>query len=137
MKNNKPWLPLVILFVVLNGFFITGKNFLNREGFSHEVLLGGNLVLFAATFLSFYISQKSIVSTNVNSSVRSLYGSFMAKFFLIAIAAFVYIMTAKKEINKPSLYICMGLYVVYTVVEVVTLQKLLQQNRRQAKPPVE
>lgn len=57
MKNNKPWLPLVILFVVLNGFFITGKNFLNREGFSHEVLLGGNLVLFAATLVFLHFAK--------------------------------------------------------------------------------
>jgi hypothetical protein len=53
----------------------------------------------------------------------------MIKFFLIAIAAFVYIMVAKKNLNKPALITCMGLYLVYTFVEVSSLQKLLKQKK--------
>ena len=113
----------------MNAGFIAGKNFLNGKGIDHEVLIVGNLVIFIATALSFYISQKSISSANPNSSVRSLYGSFMVKFFLIAIAAFIYIMIAKKNVNKPALIICMGLYLVYTFLEVSSLQKLLKQKK--------
>ena len=129
MKSRKPWFPLVLLFVILNAFFLGAKNVLNREGIDQLVLTGGNLVLFLATILSFYVSQRSLASTNPNASVRSLYGSFMIKFFLIAIAAFTYIMMAKKDLNKPALFICMGLYLVYTVVEVSSLQKLLKQKK--------
>jgi signal transduction histidine kinase len=131
MKRQKPWFPLLLLFVFLNAFFLTGKNFLVKQGIDHLVLIGGNLVLFIATALSFYVSYKSVTSPNPHSSVRSLYGSFMIKFFLIIIAAFVYIMVAKKELNKPALFICMGLYLVYTVVEVAALQKLLKQQRQE------
>jgi hypothetical protein len=129
MKSRKPWFPLLILFVFLNTFFLLGKGFLNKQGIDHEVLIGGNLILFIATALSFYISQRSLTSTNPGSSVGSLYGSFMVKFFIIAIAAFVYIMAAKKNLNKPALFICMGLYLVYTIVEVSSLQKLLKQRK--------
>ena len=110
---------------MLNTFFLVGKSFLNKQGIDHEVLIGGNLILFIATALSFYISQRSLVSPNPRSSVGSLYGSFMAKFFIIAIAAFV----AKKNLNKPALFICMGLYLVYTFLEVASLQKLLKQKK--------
>ncbi len=130
MKNRKPWFPLLLLFVFLNAFFLIGKNFLNKQGIDDLVLIGGNLILFIATALSFYISHKSITSNNPNSSVRSLYGSFMIKFFLIAIAAFIYIMVVKKNINKPALVICMGLYLVYSFAEVASLQKLLQQKKQ-------
>ena len=129
MKSRKPWLPLVLLFVILNVLFLAAKNLLIREGIDPLVLTGGNLVLFLATSLSFYVSQRSLGSANPNASVRSLYGSFMIKFFLIAIAAFVYILMAKKELNKPALFICMGLYIVYTVVEVSSLQKLIKQKK--------
>lgn len=129
MRNRKPWIPLLLLFIFLNSFFLLGKSFLNKQGVDHLVLIGGNLILFIATALSFYISQRSLVSTNPRSSVGSLYGSFMAKFFIIAIAAFVYIMVAKKGLNKPALFICMGLYLVYTFVEVSSLQKLLKQKK--------
>ena len=129
MKSRKSWFPILILFILLNTFFLVGKSFLNKQGIDHEVLIGGNLILFIATALSFYISQRSLVSPNPRSSVGSLYGSFMAKFFIIAIAAFVYIMVAKKNLNKPALFICMGLYLVYTFLEVASLQKLLKQKK--------
>ena len=129
MISRKPWFPLVFLFILLNALFLGANSFLEREGVDQKVLIGGNLVLFLATTLSFYISYRSITSTNVNASVRSLYGSFMIKFFLIIIAAFIYIMIAKKNLNKPALFICMGLYLVYTFVEITALQKLLKQKK--------
>jgi ACR3 family arsenite efflux pump ArsB len=129
MKNRKLWLPLILLFVFFNSFFLLGKNFLIRQGIDNLVLSYGNFVLFIASALSFYVSYKSITSGNPNSSVRSLYGSFMIKFFLIAVAAFVYIMVVKKNVNKPALVTRMGLYLVYSFVEVASLQKLLRQKK--------
>jgi hypothetical protein len=129
MTNKKTFLPLLILFILLNGFFLTAEKFLQKNGIDYEVLIGGNLILFIATALSFYVSLHSLSSKNPNSSLRSLYGSFMIKFFLIAIAAFIYIMIEKKSVNKPALMICMGLYIVYTLIEVSSLQKLLKQKK--------
>ena len=54
----------------------------------------------------------------------------MIKFFVCLIAAFIYFMLAKKNVNKPALIICMGLYIVYTVLEVAALQKLLKQKNK-------
>ena len=53
MKNKKSWFPLLILFIILNCFFIAAKNWLLKKGIDHEVLIAGNLVLFLA------ISDKS------------------------------------------------------------------------------
>jgi len=129
MKNSKPWFPLLILFVLLNALIFAGQRFLANQGFDQAVLLGGNCIVFLASFLSLLVSIRSLKSTNPNAAVRSIYGSFMIKFFIIIIAAFVYIMTMKKEINKPSLFASMGLYVVYTIVETVVLQKMLRSKR--------
>lgn len=136
MRSRKPWIPLVFLFIILNTFFLTAKDFLLKKGVDQEVLLGGNLVLFAASALSFYVSYRSILSPNPNASVRSLYGSFMIKFFIIVAAAFAYILTAKKNLNKPALFISMGLYLVYTIVEVAALQKLLRQKKADSSSSV-
>jgi hypothetical protein len=48
---------------------------------------------------------------------------------VIAIAAFIYIQMAKKEVNKPALFACMGLYLVYTFIEISTLTKMLKQKK--------
>ena len=129
MRTKKPWLPLVLLFIILNAGFFAAQKLLRQKGFDTEVLLAGNLVVFVATILSFYISYRSVTSPNPNASIRSLYGSFMVKFFLIITAAFVYIMVAKKAVNKPALFACMGLYLVYMVVEISSLQRLIRQRK--------
>jgi len=130
MKNKiKYWRPFIILFIVLNAFFLTGKNLLAKQGIDNEVLIMGNLVLAVATALSFWISFRSLTSANPNASVRAMYGSFMIKFFICIIAAFAYIMIAKKTMNKPALFICMGLYIIYTFIEVSTLTKVLKEKK--------
>lgn len=129
MKNYRTWIPVVLLFVLLNGFFIVGKNWLVNKGVDHEVLIVGNLILFVATALSLFIYQRSLKSPNPQASVRGMFGSFIVKFFLCLIAAFVYIMVEKKNVNKPALIICMGLYIIYTIAEVSALQKILKQKK--------
>ena len=129
MKNRKPWLPLVILFILLNAFFLIGRNWLAKQGVDNEVLIIGNLILFIATLFSFLVYMRSLRATGGGAAVRGMYGSFIIKFFTCLVAAFAYIMIAKKDVNKPALIICLGLYVVYTVIEVSSLQKLLKQPK--------
>jgi len=131
IKENrlKPILPIIILFVVLNGFFVVGKNTLTKWGVDQSVLILGNVVLFLATLLSCWFSVRGFKSQNPHAVVRSVYGSFMVKFFICIIAAFAYIMYAKKNLNKPALFTCMGLYLVYTFIEVSVLTKLSKQKK--------
>ena len=118
------WLVLFLLIILLDR-----KGILADNGIDGTVLMAGNMILFAATAVSFVITYKSLFAENPSRSVGSLYGSFMAKFFIIALAAFIYIMVAKKSLNKPALFICMGLYLVYTFLEVTSLQKILRQKK--------
>lgn len=111
-------------------FLIFDKtNVLANAGIDSWVLVGGTVILFFATALSFWLSERSLHSKNPQAPIRSMYGSFMIKFFVILIAAFIYIMMAKKNVNKPALMICMGLYLVYSTLEVFSIQKLLNQKK--------
>lgn len=116
--------PAIIVFVALTAFFITGKSFLLKQGFDQNVLLIGNLFLFVLTFLSFLLMSNGMKTRNTAAFLRGVYGGIMLKLFSCLIAAFIYIMSFKKEVNKPALFVCMGLYVVYTFIEVKGLMKL-------------
>lgn len=131
MTKNKlrTFFPVIIIFIVLNGFFISGRNMLARWQADQDVLIIGNLLLFVVTLLSFLLAQKGLKTPNSHAFVRSVYGSMMLKFFVCLIAAFIYIFSFRKELNKPALFICMGLYLVYTFLEVAALMKLLKQHR--------
>jgi hypothetical protein len=130
-KENKfrPIVPATILFILLNGLFITGKTMLKKWNADQEVLIVGNLILFVVTLLSYFISLRGLKSSNPNAMVRSVYGSFMVKFFVCIIAAFIYIMAVKKNVNKPALFACMALYLVYAFIEVSVLTKLSKQKK--------
>jgi hypothetical protein len=127
-KNRRAFLPIVVLFIVLNAFFIIGKSLLDRWGASQDVLIWGNLLLFILTFVSYVIAQKGLKSPNTHAFIRSVYGSIMLKLFVSLIAAFIYIFLTRKDLNKPAFFTLMGLYLVYTFIEVSTLTKMLKQR---------
>jgi small neutral amino acid transporter SnatA (MarC family) len=120
---------MILVFILLNAFLIAGKNMLARWEIDQSVVIIGNLILFLVSLSSFLLTRKSLASPNPNSFMRAMYGSFIIKFFVCAIAAFVYIMMTKKNVNKPALITCMALYLVYTFIEVSSLTKLLKQKK--------
>src|SRR5262245_16653387 len=128
-RNRSPLLPIIIFFILLNALFLTGKNFLERSGFDQSVLIIGNLVVFGATLVSFLFARRGLKSENPQAFVRSVYVSIMIKLFICLIAALVYIILFRKNLNRPALFTCMGLYLVYTFIEVSALTKLLKEKK--------
>jgi hypothetical protein len=121
--------PMILIFIFLNVFLIAGKTWLANNGIDQEVLIAGNLLLFLVSFITFLITYSSLKAKNPNVFVRAMYGGFIIKFFVVVIAAFIYIITTQKNVNKPALFICMGLYVVYTFFEVSSLMRALKQKK--------
>ena len=127
-RRVKSFLPIVLIFVILNGFFIAGKSMLARWGVDQEVVIIGNLLLFVISIVSFLLGLRGLKNPNPHAFVRSVYTSMMLKLFLCIIAAFIYIAMYRDNLNKPALFICMGLYLVYTFMEVSILMKLLKEK---------
>lgn len=125
----KGFLPVILIFILLNAFFISGKTLLRKWDTDQEVLIFGNLVLFVVTVISFLVLQRGLMHANPNVFIRSVLASFMIKFFICVITAFIYILTYKKDLNKPALFICMGLFMLYLFMEVAVFLKLLKQDK--------
>ena len=121
--------PMILIFILLNAFFLAGKAWLAKKGIDQEVLIVGNLLLFLVSLITFLVTSRSLQSKNPNVFVRAMYGGFIIKFFVVAIAAFVYIMATKENVNKPALFACMGLYILYTFFEVNALMRILKQKK--------
>jgi len=121
--------PMILVFIIVNGFFIAAKNMLARWGVDQSVVITGNLILFAVSLLSFVLSRRSLKSENPTVFVRAMYSNFMIKLFVCVATAFIYFTAAKPNINKPGLFVCMALYIVYTAIEVSTLTKLLRKKK--------
>ena len=120
--------PAIMLFLVLNSGFLATMKSLEKWGFDYSVLVFGNLIVFGISFLSYWMGVRGLTTKNPHSFFRWVYGSIMIKLFLLSAVAFAYIMATKKEVNKPGLFFCMGLYVVYTFIEVSGLMKVNKQK---------
>jgi ACR3 family arsenite efflux pump ArsB len=137
MRNKKPFSPVILLFIILNALFLAGRNTLERWNVDQKVLIAGNILLFVITLISFLLAQRGLKSSNTHVFIRAVIGSIMIKLFVSVIAAFIYISIFKKQINKPALFICMGLYLIYTFLEVsiLTKQLKLKSNAPQRSTP--
>jgi Ca2+/Na+ antiporter len=130
-SSPKPFLPILILFIVLNGFFVGGRNMLTRWQTDQNVLIIGNILLLVITLVSFLVAKQGLSNKNPHAFVRSVMGAIMIKMFIFIIAAFIYIAIYKRNLNKPALFTLMGLYLVYTFIEVSVLTKMLKQKNNE------
>ena len=128
MGNSKlkGFMPAILVMILLNGFFSIGKKILQERNVDADVLIVGNTLLFVITLVSFLLARRGLDNSNPHAFVRSVNMSVMLKLFVCIIAAFIYISVYKSNLNKPALFVCMGLYLAYTFLEVATLMKMLK-----------
>jgi hypothetical protein len=120
--------PIILLFIILNAFIIVFRRSLTTEGFNVDMLIIGHIILFGITMLSFILLSKGMKATSTPAFLRSIYGSFMIKFLIVAVSVFGYAFYAKANLNKPGLFTLMFLYLVYTFLEIKTLMKLSRKG---------
>ncbi|MFT4093455.1 MAG: hypothetical protein QM640_07430 [Niabella sp.] len=120
---------MILVFVLLSAFFFIAKDILTAAGVDRWVVLTGNLILFLIGFFTLRRGLSAIKDPNPHVFVRVFYAGFIIRLFACAIAAFIYIYTNKGAISKPSLFVCLGIYMLYSVIEVSSLKKALRENK--------
>jgi uncharacterized membrane protein len=126
-SNRKPYFPILYLFLGFSALFLVLQWLLPGTAVDYRVLLIGNLLLFGVGWISAGMSSKALKHQNVQVFLRLVYGSFLLKFFVLAAAAIIYIFLYKKEINKPALFGCFGLYSIYTFIE---MRSVIKQSKK-------
>lgn len=130
MKNSfygRLLLLAIIVFVVSRGVLST--QFI-RWGILQSLAMGANLLLAGVTALSFYFNQKAIHAQNHQAFVRLVYVSVFSKLLLCLIGVFVYVYANDGQVNKPSLFLFLLLYVLYTATETISLFQLTKTRSR-------
>jgi len=126
---SRSFRPLLLIFVITNAFFLTSRARLSQWDINVDVLIIGNLVLFAATAVSFFLFTRQLNTKNPQAIVRTVYGGVLSKMMICLVAVFIYISIVGKGVNKGGVLGCMFLYVLYTTLEVTTLMKLSKQKK--------
>lgn len=126
---NKTVSPLVFVFLILGAAILIFRNTLEQKGVDWQVLAGGNLFIYIVTIISVHLLSKGLGAENTHSFLRNAYSGILVKLMACAAAAFFYILVAGKNLNKPALFICMGLYLVYSFVEMSMIMKQSKQKK--------
>jgi hypothetical protein len=126
--NQKKFIPIIILFVFLNGLIFFFRSLLGDNGFNINFLLISNLLLFVLSLTGFIVQGRAIRSLNPQKFVRGVYTSMMIKMFICMIAVLIYLVMNKENINKPALFSSMVIYIFYTIIEVSGLMKAARKN---------
>lgn len=126
---SRSFRPLLLIFIIITALLIIGRARLAQWNIDGNVLMIGNLVLFAATALSFFLFSRSMGTKNAQAIVRTVYTGVLSKMMVCLVAVFIYISIAGKGVNKAGIFGCMVLYLLYTTIEVAILMKLSKQNQ--------
>jgi hypothetical protein len=125
-------MPLVFVFLAIGSVVLIFRKFLDHNGIDWEVVSGGNLVIYLITIVSLHMLTKGLDAVSTHAFLRSAYSGILLKLVTCAVAAFIYIAIAKQKVNKPSIFIMMALYLLYTFVE---MRIVMKHSKR--KPNVE
>lgn len=126
---NKSVLPLVIVFLGVSLITLLLRQNLLQKGVDWQVILSGNLFLYLITTISYHLLRESISAVTTAAFLRRVYASILLKLFGCAIAALAYILLAGVKMNKPAIFSLMGLYLVYSFMEMKVLMEHINRSK--------
>jgi hypothetical protein len=128
MNVRKALRPFYTIFIIINTLALLLNKQLKSAGVDADVLLIGNVFVFALTGVSFYMLNKGINAKTTFNFMSAVYGSFMMKFVVGAAAVVVYVLYAGEQKNLPAVFASMFLYLFYTFFEIKGLLELLKKK---------
>jgi len=127
-RKQQPWFPLAFVYILGNALIMVARRWEDKYKVDITVLMIGNIILFAATMVSFFLYKRSLKNNQPQAFLRYIYSGMFIKMLICLFAAFIYIATTN-NVNKPALFGCMFLYFVYTFVEVSILLRMSKQQK--------
>lgn len=125
MEENKTWaLPLIGVFVIAGGLALAWQDKLAGFRISWMVVEAANGLLFIFSILNIYFQKKNINNPNPNAVIRGVMAGTFLKLLGLAAAALIYLFAAGTGRSVNAVFVGMGLYIIYTWLEVRISLKL-------------
>lgn len=127
-KLSNTYLPLVFIFVAVNALCVVFNDELDAKKIDHFVVQGANLLLFVLMSISAYMHFKALRKPNPNAFLRSVLSATLLKLFAIAGGTLIYLLAAGPQRSVYAVIVGLGLYVIYTIVELRGIFRLNKEN---------
>ncbi|HYD21151.1 MAG TPA: hypothetical protein VEB40_06740 [Flavipsychrobacter sp.] len=116
----------IILFVLLNAVFFVLRQ--QAPEYDTTALLIGNFLMAALSTFSFFLISRQL-NKNPQAFVRGVYSATFLKLFVCMISVMAYAMVNKPNVHKPSIFMLLGIYAVYTVTETLMVSKTARRTK--------
>lgn len=117
--------PLVLFFLIVNALTIVGDKKIAAWGMKQDVLIIANILLFLFSLVGLLMQLNASKNPNPNAIVRAVMAGMGLKLIGFGAALIIYLSMVGKDKSVYSIYAALGLYVVYTWIEV---RLFLRQN---------
>jgi uncharacterized membrane protein len=121
LQTRKAFLYLSLIFLAFTIFCALANKWLATYNINAGVVFFANLLMACLTAASLYIHVKALQNKNPNVFIRSVTATSMMKLIIIAATVFIYLALAGEKRNIYGVIAGMGVYVIYTVFELVQL----------------
>lgn len=124
----RKYIPILLFFILITALILLFWKLLESFGFNIPFLLAANFLLFLLSFLVYIVQTRTVKSISIHAFIRGVYSSLLLKLFIITAAILLYAIPLHGEINLPSIFTAMALYLIYTSIEVIQLMKLARKK---------
>jgi hypothetical protein len=123
MIMGKKIRPLVLFFLIVNALAVVGDKQIAAWGMKQDVLIVANILLFVFSLIGLLLQLNASKNPNPNAIVRAVMAGMGLKLIGFAAALLIYLSIVGKDKSVYSIYAALGLYVVYTWMEVLFFRK--------------
>jgi hypothetical protein len=128
MNLRKAFTPILLFFGLVNIVLMIAASWVGKLGIDADVMMVANLFVCLLTLFSFWMLHKGLRAKSTTSFLTAVYGSFLAKLILAAVAVVVYATVAGDDMNKPAVFAAMVLYLVYMFLEIRGLLMVVKKS---------
>ncbi len=119
-------ISVIVVFLVSAGLILYLSD--QNPAYDRLSLIIGDVFLAGISLLSFFLIKNGIESGDANRFVRAKMTGTILKFFLCISLLLIYVFVNDRQVHKPSLFLFLGLYVVYSVIEAVPLSVMARKK---------
>ncbi len=111
----KKLVPILALFALINTLCLLFME--NVLYFNYYFIVVVNTMLFFMAIFS-YVRILKMDTNNPNAMIRSVMLGTLLKLGVFAVAALIYAKTQETKVGIPTLLVCMGIYLLYALLEI-------------------
>lgn len=124
----KKIMPLFVVFIIVNCAVLIFHSQLQKININADVVIGANCILFFISTLSIALHKNACDKKNPNAIVRTMMLASLFKLMIAAFSIVIYIFIAREKRNSYGVFCGLGLYIIYTFIEVRIAGKMRNEN---------